>query len=64
MTSLLSVEARTSLAPAAALFHSLGDPTRLASDRRLSEGEARVVDLVTELGLAQVNGLEAPRLSA
>src|SRR2546430_8221013 len=53
MISLLLVEARTSLAPAAALFHSLGDPTRLAVVRRLSEGEARVVDLVAELGLAQ-----------
>jgi ArsR family transcriptional regulator, cadmium/lead-responsive transcriptional repressor len=49
----LSPESRTRLGPAAALFHSLGDPTRLAIVRRLSEGEARVVDLVTELGLAQ-----------
>src|SRR5689334_16964887 len=49
----LSLESRSTLAPAAALFHSLGDPTRLAIVRRLSGGEARVVDLVTELGLAQ-----------
>src|SRR5205807_346690 len=53
MISPLSLESRSSLAPAAALFHSLGDQTRLAILRRLSEGEARVVDLVTELGLAQ-----------
>ncbi len=51
--SPLSLESRTSLTPAAALFHSLGDPTRLAIVLRLREGEARVVDLVTELGLAQ-----------
>jgi DNA-binding transcriptional ArsR family regulator len=53
MISSLSPESRTSLGPAAALFHSLGDPTRLAIVRRLSEGEARVVDLVAELGMAQ-----------
>jgi DNA-binding transcriptional ArsR family regulator len=53
MISPLSLESRSTLAPAAALFHSLGDQTRLAIVRRLSEGEARVVDLVTELGLAQ-----------
>ncbi|HEY4026151.1 MAG TPA: metalloregulator ArsR/SmtB family transcription factor [Candidatus Dormibacteraeota bacterium] len=44
---------RAELAPAAALFRSLGDPIRLAILRRLSHGEARVVDLVTELGLSQ-----------
>src|SRR2546428_2560762 len=53
MISPLSLESRSTLAPAAALFHSLGDQTRLAIVRRLSEGEARVVDLVAELGLAQ-----------
>src|SRR3989440_9160687 len=53
MINPLSLESRSTLAPAAALFHSLGDQTRLAIVRRLSEGEARVVDLVTELGLAQ-----------
>lgn len=42
-----------SLAPAAALFRSLGDPARLAIVQRLASDEARVVDLVTELGLAQ-----------
>ncbi|MEU4479634.1 metalloregulator ArsR/SmtB family transcription factor [Micromonospora sp. NPDC023966] len=40
-------------APAVALFRSLGDPTRLAILRRLASGEARVVDLTGELGLAQ-----------
>lgn len=40
-------------APAVALFRSLGDPTRLAILRRLAVGEARVVDLTGELGLAQ-----------
>ena len=44
---------REELAPAAALFRSLGDPARLAIIRRLAGGEARVVDLVEQLGLAQ-----------
>ena len=44
---------RTDLAPAAALFRSLGDPGRLAIVRRLALGPARVVDLVDETGLAQ-----------
>lgn len=35
------------------LFRGLGDPTRLALIRRLAAGEARVVDLRTELGLSQ-----------
>jgi ArsR family transcriptional regulator, cadmium/lead-responsive transcriptional repressor len=47
------VATRTALAPAVALFRSLADPTRLAIVRRLASGEARVTDLVTELGLAQ-----------
>ncbi len=38
---------------AVALFHSLSDGTRLAIVRRLASGEARVADLVGELGLAQ-----------
>jgi DNA-binding transcriptional ArsR family regulator len=38
---------------AVSLFHSLADATRLAIVRRLSAGEARVSDLVRELGLAQ-----------
>lgn len=41
------------LSPAAALFHSLADQTRLRIVQRLAHGEARVVDLVGELGLAQ-----------
>ena len=41
------------LGPAVALFHSLADGTRLAIVRRLARGEARVVDLTGELGLAQ-----------
>ncbi|MGI9092584.1 MAG: ArsR/SmtB family transcription factor [Mycobacteriales bacterium] len=44
---------RTELGPAAALFRSLADPTRLAILRRLAAGPARVVDLVAALGLAQ-----------
>lgn len=50
---LAAGEERRRLSPAAALFHSLSDPTRLAITLRLSEGEARVVDLTGELGLAQ-----------
>jgi DNA-binding transcriptional ArsR family regulator len=41
------------LDPAVALFRSLGDPTRLAIVHRLADGEARVVDLTGELGMAQ-----------
>lgn len=44
---------RGRLAEAAALFRSLGDPTRLMLLARLARGEARVVDLTAELGLAQ-----------
>ena len=44
---------RADLVPAAALFRSLADPARLAIVLRLAGGEARVVDLTTELGLAQ-----------
>ncbi|WP_090011963.1 ArsR/SmtB family transcription factor [Lentzea albidocapillata] len=43
----------TVLDPAVALFHSLSDATRLAIVQRLASGEARVADLVSELGLAQ-----------
>ena len=39
--------------PAAALFRSLGDETRLRIVARLAAGQARVVDLAGELGLAQ-----------
>lgn len=41
------------LDPAVALFHSLSDATRLAIVQRLAAEEARVADLITELGLAQ-----------
>jgi len=44
---------RTGLLPAAALFRSLADPARLAIIQHLAAGEARVVDLTGELGLAQ-----------
>lgn len=43
----------TVLKPAAALFRSLADPTRLAIVQHLSRGEARVFDLCTSLGLTQ-----------
>lgn len=41
------------LDPAAALFHSLSDQTRLAIVKRMTSGEVRVSDLTGELGLAQ-----------
>lgn len=41
------------LAPAAALFHSLSDPARLAILQHLAAGEYRVRDLTEHLGLAQ-----------
>jgi ArsR family transcriptional regulator, cadmium/lead-responsive transcriptional repressor len=44
---------RLALAPAAALFRSLGDPTRLAIIRRLTAAPARVTDLVDAMGSAQ-----------
>ncbi|MGQ0774344.1 MAG: ArsR/SmtB family transcription factor [Pseudonocardiales bacterium] len=50
---LASSGAGSSLDAAVALFHSLSDRTRLAIVRRLATGEARVADLVGELGLAQ-----------
>jgi len=46
-------DTRAGLMPAAALFRSLADPARLAIIRHLAAGEARVVDLTGELGLAQ-----------
>lgn len=41
------------LAPAAALFHSLSDPARLAILQTLTHGDKRVRDLTEQLGLAQ-----------
>lgn len=43
----------TGAAAAEALFHSLSDRTRLLIVQRLAGGEARVTDLVGELGLPQ-----------
>lgn len=48
-----SRETRADLVPAVALFRGLSDGTRLAIVRRLGTGEARVVDLTRQLGLAQ-----------
>ena len=41
------------LAPAVALFRGLADQTRLSILLHLAQGEARVVDLVSMLGLSQ-----------
>lgn len=46
-------QAAGQLAPAVALFRSLGDTTRLAILQRLAKGEARVVDLVNALEMPQ-----------
>lgn len=43
----------SNLDAAVALFHSLSDSARLLIVRRLADGEARVADLIGELGLAQ-----------
>lgn len=53
MESVVCDGVREGLAPAAVLFRSLADPARLVIVRRLADGEARVVDLTGELGLAQ-----------
>lgn len=52
-TTLDRSPSRSALAPAATLFHSLSDPTRLAILQQLTSGEARVTDLVADLGLPQ-----------
>jgi ArsR family transcriptional regulator, cadmium/lead-responsive transcriptional repressor len=49
----VAIDCGSGLTPAVALFRSLGDPTRLAILRRLTVGEARVVDLTRELNMAQ-----------
>lgn len=41
------------VAPAASLFHSFSDPSRLVILQHLQLGEHRVVDLVRHLGLSQ-----------
>lgn len=51
--AIISGCAGPGLDPAAALFHSLGDPKRLAIAQRMARGEVRVGDLAGELGLAQ-----------
>lgn len=53
MPEVAVVSPRQELAPAAALFHSLSDVTRLAIVQHVARGEARVVDLTERLGLAQ-----------
>lgn len=52
-TDAFGSDHRVELADAAALFHGLADPTRLAVVRRLADGEARIVDLTAQMGLAQ-----------
>ncbi|WP_237103781.1 metalloregulator ArsR/SmtB family transcription factor [Nonomuraea sp. MG754425] len=49
----VSADIAAGVSPAAALFHSLADETRLRIVQRLARGEARVVDLTAELGMAQ-----------
>ena len=51
MNSAVAAPAGTEAA--VALFRSLADPTRLAIVQRLAGGEARVVDLTSQLGMAQ-----------
>ncbi|WP_407836146.1 ArsR/SmtB family transcription factor [Streptomyces sp. DSM 116496] len=54
MNEAVDAAPRCDAPPAAvALFRSLGEPARLAILMRLAQGEARVTDLVTALGLAQ-----------
>ncbi|MBF6289806.1 ArsR/SmtB family transcription factor [Rhodococcus pyridinivorans] len=50
---LVSRNSGSDLDAAVALFHSLSDGTRLAIVRRLADGEARVADLIGDIGLAQ-----------
>lgn len=50
LPTIAEAEALTS---AAALFHSLGDPSRLVILQHLQLGKHRVVDLVKHLGLSQ-----------
>lgn len=48
-----SLDETAALTAAACMFRSLGDPARLAIVQHLARGERRVVDLTTQLGLAQ-----------
>src|ERR1700721_929371 len=52
---------RVELAPAAALFRSLGDPARLVIVRRLAVGPARVTALTAALGVGRSPGSHTPR---
>lgn len=49
----LPADGAAALAPAAALFHSLSDPSRLLVLQHLTHGDHRVRDLTEHLGLAQ-----------
>jgi ArsR family transcriptional regulator len=49
----VSANVDAEMTPAVALFRSLADETRLRIVQRLAAGEARVVDLTGEIGLAQ-----------
>lgn len=51
-TEVVAASRPVDLAPAAALFHGLSDPTRLAILQHLSVGEHRVRDLTEHLGPA------------
>jgi DNA-binding transcriptional ArsR family regulator len=53
MTMITPEVQAAGLAAAVSLFRGLADPTRLAIVQRLAGGEARVVDLTRQLGLAQ-----------
>lgn len=53
LTGGATVDETSGLTPAACMFRSLGDPTRLAILQHLALGEHRVVDLTAHLGLAQ-----------
>ena len=53
MTMNSPVAALAGTEAAVALFRSLADPTRLAIVQRLAGGEVRVVDLTSQLGMAQ-----------
>jgi DNA-binding transcriptional ArsR family regulator len=49
----VTADVAAGMSPAVALFRSLADETRLRIVQRLAAGEARVVDLTGELGMAQ-----------
>lgn len=49
----VTANAAAGMSPAVALFRSLADQTRLRIVQLLAVGEARVVDLTAQLGLAQ-----------